>query len=88
MSEIGSIHTAENHVDTNGIFIDIVQNFLRVKPVLALNGDRDKSCLHFKVASEFLEGHLSVGTHDNVRSGFVDRFASGFAFLLPEALHR
>ena len=82
-----STHTAKNHVYTNRVFVDIFHGFLRVKSVLALDGDRNKSHLYIEVASEFLKSYLSIGTHDNVGTRLVDGFTSGFAFLLPDALH-
>src|SRR5258708_5640354 len=82
-----STHTAKNHVYTDRVFVDIFHGFLRVKSVLAFNGDRNKSHLYFEVASEFLESYLSVGTHDNVGTRLMDRFSRSLAFLLPDALH-
>jgi hypothetical protein len=85
--ESGNIHTAEDHVDTDGIFVNVFHGFLRVKSILALDGNWDKASLYVEVASEFLEGHLGISAHDYVGTRLVDGFASGFAFLLPDALH-
>ena len=82
-----SAHTAKNNVYTYCVFVDIFHRSLRVKSVLALNGDRNKPHLYFEVASEFLESNLGIGTHDNVGAGLMDRFSRSLAFLLPDTLH-
>ena len=81
------MHTAKNHVYTDRVFVDIFHGFLRVKSVLALDGDRNKSHLYIEVASEFLKSYLSIGTHDNVGTRLVDRFSRCLAFLLPDTFH-
>src|SRR5258708_16856799 len=83
----GTVHPPKDHVDTNGISTNILHCFLRIKPVLALNGDRHKTSLYFEITRKFLKGHLSISAHDNVGTRLVNGFASGFTFLLPKTLH-
>ena len=81
------MHTAKNHIYTDRVFVDIFHGSLRVKSVVAFDGDRNKAHFYVEVASEFLESYLSVGTHDNVGTRLMDRFPRCLAFLLPDTFH-
>lgn len=48
--------------------------------------NRHKSRLNLKVSSKLLQSYLSFCTHNDVRSGVVDIFPSGFHLFLPSAL--
>ena len=82
-----SVGTAKNDIYTDGVFVDKLHGFLGVQPVFALGADRDEAALYFKVASEFLEGNLGIGTHDDVGARLMNGFTGGLATLLPDAFH-
>jgi len=67
-----SIGASENDIDPNRVFVDVLHGFLGIEPILAFNGDRDKSTFNFEVTSELLERNLGICTHDNIRPGLVD----------------
>ena len=60
--------TAQNDENTDRILVDIFHSPLRVEPVLALDGDGNKTTFNIKVSGELLQRNLRVGAHDDVRS--------------------
>jgi len=61
-------HTAQNDENADRILVDIFHSPLRVEPVLALDGDGNKTTFDIKVPGELLQCNLRVGAHDDVRS--------------------
>src|SRR4051812_8248073 len=84
MSGVGA---SKDDIHSNSVLINIFHSFLGVKSVMTLFRDRYKSHLNVEVSSKFLKSNLGISTHDNVWAGFVDRFSSSLALLLPDALH-
>ena len=69
MTRIG---TSENDIDPDCVFVDVLHGLLGIEPILAFDGDRDKSTLDFEVTSELLECNLGIGTHDNIGPRLVN----------------
>lgn len=82
-----SISTSKNDINTNSVLVDILHRFLRIKAVIALDGNRHKSALDLEISGEFLEGDLGVGSHDDIGTGFMDALPCCLALLLPDTLH-
>lgn len=61
-------HTPKNDIYSNGILVDVLHGLFGIKPVLTLDRDGNEPALDLEVASEFLQGDLCVGSHDDVRA--------------------
>lgn len=79
--------TSQDHVYADGVLVNVLHGLLRVEAVVTLSGNRHQATLDFEVTRELLQRDLRVGTHDDVGTRLVDRFAGSFALLLPNALH-
>ena len=82
-----SVGASKNDVNTNCVFVDELHGLFRIEPVFALNADWNESAFDLEVASEFLEGNLSIGAHNDIGARFMNGLASSLATFLPDAFH-
>jgi len=79
------IRRPQNHKHPNGILIDILLHKLGIQPKIALLTNRQNPRLDLEIPCKFLQRHLCVGSHDDIR--FTRVFAFCHPLLLPAALH-
>lgn len=82
---VPGICAAENNKHANGVLVNVLSHEIGVQPELALRRHGEDAGFHLKVARKLLEGHLGIGTHDDV---WLERvLALGASELLPAPLH-